>query len=62
VPAAAVIPSLSAFSYVVAAKELVAASRRKLCPLEKISTFKVEQSMYSPAREGIGPGVASWAT
>ena len=52
-PAAAVIPSLIAFSYVVAVKKLVAFSSLTACDFEKIGVFIAELSLYSTAKNHI---------
>jgi len=53
VPAAAVIPSLRAFSYVAAVKMPVAVIE-KSGHLEKIGAFITGMPLYSTARYGIG--------
>jgi len=52
VPAAAVIPSLIAFSYVVAVKKLVAVSSTA-CHFEKIGVFITGFPLYSSAKNGM---------
>jgi len=52
VPAAAVIPSLIAFSYVVAVKKLVAFSSIA-CHFEKIGVFKSGILLYATAKNDI---------
>jgi hypothetical protein len=52
VPAAAVIPSLIAFSYVVAVKKLVAVSSIA-CHFEKIGVFKSGPLLYATAKNDI---------
>ena len=49
VPAAAVIPSLIAFSYVVAVETLVALGSRNACYYEEIGVFITGQPLYRPA-------------
>jgi len=49
VPAAAVIPSLIAFSYVVAVKKLVAVTS-SACHFEKIGVFITGKPLYSSAK------------
>jgi len=49
VPAAAVIPSLIAFSYVVAVKKLVAVSS-SACHFEKIGVFITGRPLHSTAK------------
>ena len=51
-PAAAVIPSLIAFSYVVAVKKLVAVSSIA-CHCEKIGVFKSGLPLYATAQNDI---------
>jgi len=50
VPAAAVIPSLIAFSYVVAVKKLVAHNSFTTCHFEKIGVFITGKPLYSTAK------------
>lgn len=52
VPAAAVIPSLIAFSYVVAVKKLVAVSSIA-CHFEKIGVFITGKPLHSTAKNDI---------
>jgi len=52
VPAAAVIPSLIAFSYVAAVKRLVAFSS-VTCHFEKIGAFIAGKPLYSSAKHDI---------
>lgn len=53
-PAAAVIPSLIAFSYVVAVKKLVAVSSIA-CHFEKIGVFITGKPLHSTAKNDIAP-------
>jgi len=53
VPAAAVIPSLRAFSYVAAVKMPVAVNEKSIY-LEKIGAFIAGMPLYSTARYSIG--------
>ena len=49
-PAAAVIPSLIAFSYVVAVKKFVAVISPKACHFEKIGVFITGKPLHSTAK------------
>jgi len=50
VPAAAVIPSLRVFSYVVAVKRFIAFISRKTYYFEEMDVFITEKSLYSAAK------------
>jgi len=56
VPAAAVIPSLIAFSYVAAVKRLVAFASLIACHFEKIGAFIAGKPLYSTAKHDIAGG------
>lgn len=53
-PAAAVIPSLIAFSYVVAVKKLVAVDS-VACYFEKIGVFEPGPLLYATAKDDMPP-------